>query len=108
MGEKKADYTFISWGSTRGPILEAMKLLSQKGIKTNFLQITCLYPFPSKRVTEVIKSAKRTVLVECSKTGQLASLVKENTGHELNYHLLKYDGRPFYPEEIFNSIKEIK
>lgn len=108
IGDKKADFTFISWGSTRGPILEAMKLLSQKGIKTNFLQITYLHPFPARKVAEVINSAKRTVLVECSKTGQLASLVKENTGHELNYHLLKYDGRPFYPEEIFHSVKELK
>lgn len=108
IGEKKADCTLIGWGSTRGPILEAMKILAEKGIKTNYLQIVYLNPFPARKVNEVLDKAKKTVLIENNKTAQLASLIKEKTGRDVDYELLKYDGRPFYPEEIFNSIKEIK
>jgi len=108
IGEKKADFTLIGWGSTKGSILDAMKLLAEKGIKTNYLQIFYINPFPSKKVSEIISKARKTVLIENNQSAQLASLIKEKTGQDINYELLKYDGRPFYPEEIFNSIKEIK
>lgn len=108
IGEKKADYTLIGWGSTKGPILDAMKMLAGKGIKTNYLPIVYLNPFPSKKVGEIMRKAKKTVLIENNQSAQLACLIKEKTGLDVNYELLKYDGRPFYPEEIFNSIREIK
>jgi len=38
-GPQDADITLVSWGSTKGPIFEAMKLLGKDGIKANFLQI---------------------------------------------------------------------
>ena len=37
----------------------------------------------------------------------MASLIREQTGIEIKNKLLKYDGRPFYPEEIIEKIKEI-
>ena len=49
-GEKDAKHTLVGWGSTKGAILEAIEFLAHKGIKTNFLQITCLSPFPVEKV----------------------------------------------------------
>ncbi|MCH7492992.1 2-oxoacid:acceptor oxidoreductase subunit alpha [Patescibacteria group bacterium] len=106
-GDKKADITFVSFGSTRGAILEAMKDLKQDGIKSNFLQIIYLSPFPDKKVGEVFKKAKKVVVVECNKTGQLAGLIREHTGQVPDYKILKYDGRPFFPDEIVDTIKDI-
>src|SRR5881397_827490 len=36
---KPADVTVVSWGSTKGPILDAIKLLDRDGIGVDFLQI---------------------------------------------------------------------
>ncbi len=106
-GAHDADVTIISWGSTKGPVRDAMKLLQHDGIKTNHLQITFISPLPEKKIADVIKSSKNVILVEGNKTGQLGGLIKEYTGLDINYRILKYDGRPFSPEDIAAGVKEI-
>lgn len=107
VGSQDADITIIAAGSTKGPIKEAMILLEKEGIKVNFLQIVYLNPFPSEKVAEVLGSAKKTAVVENNFSGQLADIIREKTGKDVDKRILKYDGRPFYPEEIFTAIKEV-
>lgn len=102
-----ADITIIAAGSTKGPIKEAMILLEKEGIKVNFLQVVYLNPFPSEKIAEVLGSAKKTAVVENNFSGQLADIIREKTGKDVDKRILKYDGRPFYPEEIFTAIKEV-
>ena len=107
VGPLDAEVTIIAAGSTKGPIKEAMITLEKEGVKTNYLQIVYLNPFPSEKVSKVIDSAKKTVVVENNFTGQLADIIKEKTGKSVDKKILKYDGRPFYPEEIRDAIKEV-
>ncbi|VVB52246.1 2-oxoglutarate synthase subunit KorA [uncultured archaeon] len=107
VGPHDADITIIAAGSTKGPIKEAMILLENEGVKVNYLQIVYLNPFPSEKVAKVIGSAKKTVVVENNFSGQLADIIKEKTGKDVDKRILKYDGRPFYPEEIFTAVKEV-
>ncbi|MCZ7393833.1 MAG: 2-oxoacid:acceptor oxidoreductase subunit alpha [Candidatus Methanoperedens sp.] len=107
IGPKDATVTIIAAGSTKGPIKEAMMLLEKEGVKSNYLQILYLNPFPSEKVSKVIDSAKKTVVVENNFTGQLADIIREKTGKSVDKKILKYDGRPFYPEEIHSAIKEV-
>lgn len=106
-GEREADVTIIAVGSTKGPIKEAIMMLEKDGISANFLQIRYLNPFPAEKVAQVIDSARKTVVVENNFTGQLADIIKEKTGKNVNKKILKYDGRPFYPEEIHDEIMEV-
>jgi 2-oxoglutarate ferredoxin oxidoreductase subunit alpha len=84
-----------------------MILLEKEGVKVNFLQIVYLNPFPSEKVAKVIDSANKTVVVENNFSGQLADIIKEKTGKDVDKKILKYDGRPFYHEEIHTAIKEV-
>jgi len=106
-GSKDAEVTIIAWGSTKGPIKEAVRLLDRDGIKANFLQITYISPFPSNTVSKTIESSKVTVIVENNKTAQLGGLIGEKTGKEIGHKILKYDGRQFFPTEIYQRIKEV-
>lgn len=106
-GPEEADLTILGWGSTKGPIREALKLLSEEGSKVNYLQIIHLNPFPAAKVQRVLKSAKKTVVVENNKTSQLSSLVRENLLMTVDHKILKYDGRPFNPGELSQRIKEL-
>jgi 2-oxoglutarate ferredoxin oxidoreductase subunit alpha len=106
-GPRDADITIIFVGSTKGPVREAVLMLEKDGVKVNYLQILYLNPFPSEKVSSVIDSARKTVVVENNFTGQLADIIKEKAGKDVFHKILKYDGRPFYPEEIHNSIKEV-
>lgn len=103
-GDENADVTFVSWGSSRGPVVDAMTMLRAKGKKANLVHFTWLYPFPEEAVTKLLKSAKRIVDVEQNATGQLAALIREHTGILITEKVLKFDGRPFYPEEIVERI----
>ena len=106
-GSKEADATIIGWGSTKGPIREAMKLLSNEGFKLNYLQIVYLHPFPVDKVQEILQSAKKAIIVENNMTSQLSSLIRENLLIDVDHKILKYDGRPFSPESLARSIKEV-
>jgi len=105
-GPEEADATIIGWGSTKGPIREAMKLLSKEGFKVNYLQIVYLHPFPADKVQKILQSAKKTIVVENNMTSQLSSLIREHLLTKVDHKILKYDGRPFNPEALSRSIKE--
>lgn len=106
-GKEDAEINIIGWGSTKGPILEAMKLLENDGIETNFLHLVYINPFPTSTVSKVIEKAKKTFIVENNKTAQMASLIRQHTGIEINNKILKYNGRPFFPNEIYDGIKGV-
>ena len=106
-GHKEADVTIVGWGSTKGPIREAMKLLLKEGLKTNYLQIIYLNPFPVANVQRVLNSAKKTVVVENNKTSQLSSLIRQHLLMPVDHKILKYDGRPFNPGKLSQRIKEV-
>jgi len=106
-GPEEADATIIGWGSTKGPIREAMKILSKEDITVNYLQIVYLAPFPAGKVQQIFQSAKKTIIVENNKTSQLSSLIREHLLTTVDQKILKYDGRPFSPEALSRSIKEV-
>jgi len=105
-GPEEARATVVSWGSTKGPIREAMRLLNAEGNVLNFLQILYLQPFPKAKVEQAFGKAKKTIVVEHNSTSQLASLIRDYTLRNVDHKILKYDGRPFNPIELSNRIKE--
>lgn len=106
-GNPDAPLTIVGFGSTKLPILEAIKWLARENIQVNYLQVAFLLPFPAARVADVINKAKKTLVIENNMHGQFEGLIREHTGLSVAHHLRKYDGRPFYPEEIVAFVKSI-
>ena len=105
-GPETADVTFVGWGTTKGAIQDVMQLLEeQDGLKSNFLQVRLLRPFPVDEVTAVLSKAKRTILVEENYSGQLGDLIRAETGINMDQRLVKFDGRPFSEEELLDAIR---
>lgn len=104
-----ADILIVSMGSTGGTIEEARSRLSQEGIKTGHITVRQMYPFPSELLEPHLKSAKTIAVLENNATGQLANLIKLNIGyHDKIKNILKYDGTPFLPSEVYKACKELK
>ncbi|NSL51109.1 2-oxoacid:acceptor oxidoreductase subunit alpha [Calidifontibacillus erzurumensis] len=104
----EADVLVIGFNSTRGGIEEAMARLENDGVKVNHAQIRLIHPFPVDEIKPLVDSAKKVVVVEHNGTGQLAQILKLNVGnHDKVESVLKYDGNPFLPSEIYNRIKEL-
>jgi len=104
-GPEDADLSIIAWGSTKGAVLEAMRALEAEGIRVNFMHVIYLSPFPKKAVSDFLKKAKKSLLIEGNYRGQLGELIREHTLLDVDEKFLKYDGRPFYPEEICEKVK---
>lgn len=101
------DYTVISWGSTKGPILDAISMLKKEGIHIGFVQIKLIHPFPSDYVKSLLKDTKIIIDIEANHSGQLGKIFKQNISREIDYFILKYTGRGMTSTEIYDSLKKI-
>ena len=101
------DYTIISWGSTKGPILDAISMLKKEGINIGFIQIKLIHPFPSDYVKSLLKDTKTIIDIEANHSGQLGKIFKQNISREIDYFILKYTGRGMTSTEIYDSLKKI-
>ncbi|HXW02530.1 MAG TPA: 2-oxoacid:ferredoxin oxidoreductase subunit alpha [Candidatus Nitrosotenuis sp.] len=102
-----AEICIVSWGSPKGPILDALEMLKQENIKIGFVQIKLLNPFPADYVKFLLKDAKTIVDIEANQTAQLGQLLKQNLERGPDYYILKYTGRPMTSTEIYDSLKKI-
>ena len=106
-GPEDADITVVSWGSTKGAILDAMEWLKEDGITVNFLQIRLINPFPTEYVTKVLSRAKKVVGIEMNYSGQLIGILRERTCIPVGQLVVKYNGRPMSSEEVYDAVKLI-
>lgn len=104
-GDDHADITFVSFGSLKGVILEAMEILKKHGTHTKLIHFSWVYPLAEEKVRTLLQGEKRLVSVEQNATGQLASLLREETGILITEKWLKYDGRQWFPEELVKKAK---
>ncbi len=103
----KLDICIVSWGSPKGPILDAIEMHKQDGYEIGFIDIKLLHPFPTDYIKSLLKDSSIVIDIEANMTGQLASLIKENLLRDPDYYILKYTGRPMTCTEIFDSLKKI-
>ncbi len=102
-----AEHCIISWGSAKGPILDAIDKLKQENINVGFIQLKLMHPFPTEYVKELLKDVKIIIDVEANHTGQLGTLFKQNLGIDVDYFILKYTGRSMNSTEVYDALKKI-
>jgi 2-oxoglutarate/2-oxoacid ferredoxin oxidoreductase subunit alpha len=105
LGSKEGEVLLVGWGSTYGPIAEAVGILNKKeGKKYGALVFGDIYPLPKKSLMEMAGNGKKIINIEQNATGQLASLIREQTGIVCSHSILKYDGRQITGEEIVEQL----
>jgi 2-oxoglutarate ferredoxin oxidoreductase subunit alpha len=102
-GSKKAKKLIISWGSPKGAILEALKLMDNKE-NFAFLQLKTLWPI-NPEIQTIINAFKEIIVIENNGTNQLITLLKSQFDFNPTRTINKNNGRPFFPEEIINLLK---
>ena len=103
----KADTCIVSWGSPKGPILDAIGMLKNDGHEVAFVDIKLLHPFPTEYVKSLLNDSSIIVDIEANQNGQLGSLLRQNLLRDPDYYILKYTGRPMTCTEICDSLKKI-
>jgi 2-oxoglutarate ferredoxin oxidoreductase subunit alpha len=106
-GPDRAGLTFLCWGSTYGPLREAVdRLNDQRPGRANMLHFSALHPFPLGATEEALRRTSRLIVVEGNATGQLETLLRARTGRSVDGTIRKFDGRPFSPEVILSRLPQ--
>jgi len=104
-GDEHSQTLLVGWGSTKGVILETMNRLSNDGVTLAFLHFNWLWPFPAERVVEMMRGFQNMIVIENNYTGQLEGLLQQFSGVAIEHSIRKFDGRPFWPEELVELVK---
>ncbi|MEX2724389.1 MAG: 2-oxoacid:ferredoxin oxidoreductase subunit alpha [Candidatus Freyarchaeota archaeon] len=106
-GDEKAPNTIVSWGSPKGAVIEALERMLGEGYKMNFIQVRMPLPLPKDYLAEKLSRAKRKIVVEGNYMAQLAGVIREQTGIDMDYFVLKWNGRPISSDEVYDALKLI-
>ncbi len=98
----KSGPTIFTYGSTTMSVNEALRA---GDIEATVVQPIYLEPFPVWELEEY--GDGEVIVVEQSSTCQFATLLREKLGIEPKEVITKYDGRPFDPIELADSIQEV-
>lgn len=105
IGDENCSTLLLGWGSVYGPIKEAVQTLNKNGGSYGALVFGDIYPLPQERLKKYA-SGRKLINVEQNATGQLASLIRGETGIACDDSILKYDGRQITGEEIVKQLLE--
>lgn len=105
-GDDDADIGIIGWGSTIGPVKEAVERAQAEGIKVAVLYPKMLYPLPRDLITNFIAKRKAIIAPELNYVGQLARMIQAEFGREV-ISLRKFGGTPFLTSDVYEEIARV-
>lgn len=107
IGVDDFDTLVVCWGSTYGVVKESIDLLNEKGHKIKGLVFGDIFPLPLKKFKKFHDMAKKYIVVEMNKDGQFEGLIRQEALVASDHLITKYDGRPFYLEELVERLEEV-
>lgn len=102
-GEAGSKLAIVGWGSTYGPILQAVRRARARGLDVSHIQIRHLWPLP-KNMAVLLKSFEHIIVPEMN-TGQLKTLLRDQYLVDAK-PLNKVSGQPFMIAEIEAAIEK--
>ncbi|MCW4038394.1 MAG: 2-oxoacid:acceptor oxidoreductase subunit alpha [Candidatus Bathyarchaeota archaeon] len=105
-GPEEAETVLVCWGSTYGVLREAVDRLNSANTVVRMIQMSEIWPFPRKAFMDAIKGFHRLIVVEGNATGQMAHLIRAETGVDATGKILRYDGRPLTPTYVITRFHE--
>ena len=105
-GAEEAEIGIVAWGSTYGPVTEAVELAIAQGIPVKALVPKLLHPLPHGELKAFLASTKKLIVPEMNFTGQLATLLR-STYRIPTIRLNRVKGVPFRAVEILEKIQEV-
>lgn len=106
-GPKDAKNILVGWGSTFGPLKEAVDILNSENGKAGLVHFNEVWPL-NKKYFDFFKKAKSVCIVENNFRGQFAHLIAAATGKIIENRINKFNGLPFSAAEIVKEYNKIK
>src|ERR1700745_2013297 len=107
-GDQEGDTLLVGWGSTYGPIHDAVALARDEGEKVGALHLRHLHPLPNG-LEKIFEKFKRIVTVEMNDQGvygygQLATILRARYCEPKIASFTKTDGLTFRVKEILDAV----
>jgi len=103
-GDEEPELLLVSWGSTKGAVGEAAGVLRGRGERVATLHFSQVWPLAPDQFLGRLENAQRVVCVEGNAMGQLARLIRRETGFAMSSCIRRYDGLPVTPEYILENL----
>ncbi|MDY7031934.1 MAG: 2-oxoacid:acceptor oxidoreductase subunit alpha [Thermodesulfobacteriota bacterium] len=103
-GDEKPDVLLVSWGSSKGAVMEAASKLRSEGERTATLHFSQVWPLVPENFMGHLEEAREVVCVEGNASGQMTRLIQRETGFQIKKKVLRYDGLPITPEHILRGL----
>lgn len=100
-GREDADTVVLTYGSTAGAVEDVAEEVGYRVVRPLLLE-----PFPRQKVLEHIAGAQRLVVVEGTASGQFEKLLNMH-GIRVHDRVRKFDGRPFFREELKDLLRGV-
>jgi 2-oxoglutarate ferredoxin oxidoreductase subunit alpha len=104
VGEPKPDLLLVSWGSSKGAVNEVASNIRSEGKKVATLHFSQVWPLVPEQFIGYLESARNVAIVEGNAFGQMARLIRRETGFQIRNKVLRYDGLPITPEFILREL----
>jgi 2-oxoglutarate ferredoxin oxidoreductase subunit alpha len=103
-GPSSGQLAIVGWGSTYGPIHQAVKRLRAVGVDVSHIHIRYLMPFP-ENLGELLRGYEQILVPEMN-TGQLVEVLRSKFLIDAK-RLNKVSGQPFKIREIVDAIESL-
>lgn len=105
-GDEHPDVLVVTWGSTKGPVKEAVTAALLEGKKVGYLVPKILNPLPVTGFIDLIAKAPQVIVAEMNYTGQLEGLLRKHIARDF-HRLNKVQGSPVTWLEIKEKIDAV-
>jgi pyruvate/2-oxoacid:ferredoxin oxidoreductase alpha subunit len=106
VGPEQADVGIITWGSSSGPVLEALERAQAKGYSVAALLPRMLAPLRTEEITRFMDHMGQVIVAELNYTGQFAGYLQANLCRPVR-RLTQCTGLPFRSATILEFIERV-
>jgi 2-oxoglutarate/2-oxoacid ferredoxin oxidoreductase subunit alpha len=107
-GDPNPEILVIGWGSTAGPIKEAVELAAtMTGKKIGGIVPRLIFPSPNDQIRPYIQGCKKAIVIEGNMTGQYASFLRSQFPGFDPLEVHRYDGLPVRRSDVLQKIMEV-
>jgi len=107
-GDDEAALGIIGWGSTIGPVREAVARAKENGIPVAVFYPKALFPLPDARLKAFLEKRQAVIVPEMNYTGQFAGMLRARAqSYGIERPIVKlnqYGGVPLSTREVYEQI----
>jgi 2-oxoglutarate ferredoxin oxidoreductase subunit alpha len=103
-GPDNPQLLLVSWGSSKGAVEEAAQRLLSEGTSAASLHFSQVWPMVAEQFLPRLEAAQEVICVEGNFSGQLAQLIRRETGFTVHRRISRYDGLAITPEYILREL----